>query len=135
MTDPTRRPDRRGSDTRLFIVERDLARLLVEQERTNVKLDKVVETLSNIQAEPEQFPAGRALLRRADSNRSMINKHTEDIEALEKAMPDNAELRIKTLEAKDSERDGAWKFMLRIQTVIGIGLAFLALYAFTQGKP
>jgi chromosome segregation ATPase len=114
---PRRSPDRRSDDTRLSVLERDLQRVLQEQEKANNKLDRLNDTMNAIQSEPQQFPAGRALLARADSNRERIDRH---------------DVRIDSLEDWKSEVNGAAKFTRQVQLVLGIAIALITLYQLTR---
>lgn len=134
MTDPARRPERRSEDTRLSVLERDLQRLLEDTREANKKLDRMSDTLISIQAEPEQFPAGRALLRRADANKGRLDKHDAEIRALEKDVDERFDKleakddeRFKRLEAKDQQRDGVVNFLRIVQTILGIAVALLTI--------
>jgi hypothetical protein len=113
MTDDYSGPERRSDDTRLFMLERDLRSNLKAQEATNRKLDRVIDTLNAIQAEPEQFPAGRALLARANENRSRLDRH---------------DIRLDGLEARQHEADGRDKFTRQVQLILGIAIALITLY-------
>lgn len=121
MTEGTRRtPERRSDDTRLVVLELAVQRVLDGQEKTNIKLDRLSETLNAIQSEPEQFPAGRALLARANENKGRLDRHAD---------------RLDGLEDWQSEMNGVSKFTRIVQTILGIALAMVALYAALGPRP
>jgi len=112
MTEGSRRPERRSEDTRLYVLERDLSRMLEEQKSTNQKLDRAIETLNAIQAEPEQFPAGRALLRRAERNSERIDKLDGEMDSMQ---------------AWRNEMNGVAKFTRYVQVIFGLAIAAITI--------
>jgi hypothetical protein len=112
VTDEYTGPERRSDGTRLALLEDRVKSVRVGVSRVEGKVDNITALLNASISEPAATPLGRAQTTRADENRGRINEH---------------ETRLRELEERDHQRDGAEKLTRQIQLVLGIALGVLTL--------